>query len=61
MSGKKVTPKGTIGILGGMGPAASAEFYRCIVDIAQHEYGADQDTDFFGAIVQTIRQLEKGR
>src|SRR3989344_4290485 len=46
MSGKKVTPKGTIGILGGMGPAASAEFCRCIVDIAQHEYGADQDTDF---------------
>ena len=36
----------TIGILGGMGPAASADFYRRLVDIAQHEHGADQDTDF---------------
>lgn len=29
-----------------MGPAASADFYRRLVDIAQHSYGADQDTDF---------------
>ncbi|MFA7309839.1 MAG: amino acid racemase [Candidatus Paceibacterota bacterium] len=46
MTQAKASPKEIIGILGGMGPAASAEFYRRIVDIAQHEYGADQDTDF---------------
>jgi aspartate racemase len=39
-------PLTSIGILGGMGPAASAEFYRMLVDYAQHTYGADQDTDF---------------
>ncbi|MEI6597728.1 MAG: hypothetical protein WCL22_01665 [bacterium] len=36
----------TIGILGGMGPAASANFYQRIVEIAQHDFGAVQDTDF---------------
>jgi aspartate racemase len=39
-------PAKTIGILGGMGPSASADFYRKLVDIAQREYGAEQDTDF---------------
>ena len=39
-------PKQTIGILGGMGPAASADFYHRLVLIAQKEYGAEQDTDF---------------
>jgi aspartate racemase len=39
-------PKRTIGILGGMGPSASADFYRTLVDIAQREYDAEQDTDF---------------
>ncbi len=38
--------KKTIGILGGMGPSASADFYRALVDIAQREYNAEQDTDF---------------
>lgn len=43
---QKLFPQRTIGILGGMGPAASADFYRRLVDLAQREYGAEQDTDF---------------
>ena len=35
-----------IGILGGMGAAASSDFYQEIVKILQHEYHAEQDTDF---------------
>ncbi len=43
---RKEAPSQSIGILGGMGPAASADFYRKLVDIAQHAYGAEQDADF---------------
>ena len=43
---KASSPKRAIGVLGGIGPAASADFYRKLVDIAQREYGAEQDTDF---------------
>lgn len=41
---KKPTKK--IGILGGAGPAATADFFTDIVKIAQNKYGAEQDTDF---------------
>ena len=36
----------TIGILGGMGPEATAEMYRRIVEICQRDYGAKYDSDF---------------
>lgn len=36
----------TIGVLGGMGAAASADFYARLVKIAQKEYGAKEDSDF---------------
>lgn len=36
----------TIGILGGMGAAASADLYSRIVRIAQTRYHAEQDSDF---------------
>lgn len=36
----------TVGILGGMGPAASVDFYHRVVAIAQTEFHAEQDTDF---------------
>lgn len=36
----------TIGILGGMGPEATAEFYRRIIGICQKDYGAKFDSDF---------------
>ena len=35
-----------IGILGGMGPLASANLYQQIITIAQNSYDAQQDTDF---------------
>lgn len=38
--------KKTIGMLGGMGPLASANLYYKIVEVAQNEYHAEQDTDF---------------
>jgi len=36
----------TIGILGGMGPAASADLYTNINEKAQLDYHAEQDTDY---------------
>jgi len=36
----------TIGILGGMGPSASADFYSRIIRIFQERHGAVQDTDY---------------
>lgn len=38
--------KKTIGILGGMGPEASAYFYNLLIKLAHKKYGAVQDTDF---------------
>ncbi|MDA3815494.1 MAG: amino acid racemase, partial [Patescibacteria group bacterium] len=35
-----------IGILGGMGPAASASVYEKIIELAQKNYKAEQDTDY---------------
>lgn len=36
----------TIGVLGGMGPVASAETYMQIIRICQRKYGAIEDIDF---------------
>ncbi len=36
----------TIGVLGGMGPEASAKFYQNVITLAQQKYGAIQDTDY---------------
>ena len=36
----------TIGILGGMGPEATSEFYRRIIGICQRDYNAKYDSDF---------------
>ncbi|MBI3458787.1 amino acid racemase [Candidatus Azambacteria bacterium] len=45
-STSKTQNKKKIGILGGMGPLASANIYLKIVKIAQEMYHAEQDTDF---------------
>ena len=37
----------TIGILGGMGPEASAELYRRMIKICQMDYGAKYDSEAF--------------
>lgn len=44
----------TIGILGGLGPAASAQFYTTLIDIAQKEYYAVQDADFPKILLYTV-------
>ncbi|MEX0917761.1 MAG: amino acid racemase [Candidatus Paceibacterota bacterium] len=41
-----VNPNKSIGVLGGMGPAATAEFFHLLVKYAQELHGAVQDTDF---------------
>lgn len=44
----------TIGVLGGMGPAASAETYKQIVQICQREFKATDDEDFPTIIVYSL-------
>ena len=39
-------PFKTIGILGGMGPEATAEFYKRIIGIFQKRFGCVNDRDF---------------
>lgn len=46
--------KKTVGILGGMGPLASANLYHKIVKIAQEMYHAEQDTDFPPMIIYNL-------
>lgn len=46
MEKTNISRKKFIGILGGMGAAASADFYLRLVQIAQRDYGAEQDCDF---------------
>lgn len=51
---KTYKPKMKVGILGGMGPAATAEFYHLLVKCAQDKYSADQDTDFPAMFVYSL-------
>lgn len=44
----------TVGVLGGMGPAASSDLYRRIIDIAQKRYNAQQDTDYPPMIIYNL-------
>jgi len=39
-------PTKIIGILGGMGPLATANFFTDIISVCQTKYGAEQDTDY---------------
>lgn len=43
-----------IGILGGMGPEASANFYYSIINYCQKKYQAVQDTDFPPMIIYSL-------
>jgi aspartate racemase len=47
----------TIGVLGGMGPEASANLYSKIIKYAQHEYGAVQDFDYPPIIIYSLPLL----
>lgn len=44
----------TIGILGGMGPAASARLYQTIITLTQLKYQASQDTDYPPMIIYNL-------
>ncbi len=44
----------TIGVLGGMGPCASAYFYQLLLIQSQHKYGAVQDSDYPHIIVNSL-------
>jgi len=44
----------TIGVLGGMGPEASANLYSKIIKYAQNEYGAVQDFDYPPIIIYSL-------
>jgi aspartate racemase len=44
----------TIGVLGGMGPEATAELYKRIVSLYQDEKGAVDDADFPSIIINSV-------
>lgn len=46
--------KEMIGILGGMGPEASAYFYHLLIEIAQEKYNAVQDTDYPPVVIYNM-------
>src|SRR3989338_7117818 len=46
MGGLVMTNSKIIGILGGMGPEATSELYRRIVNICQTRFGAKYDSDY---------------
>jgi len=47
----------TIGVLGGMGPVASANLYIKIIKYAQHEHNAVQDSDYPPIIIYSLPLL----
>jgi aspartate racemase len=47
----------TIGVLGGMGPVASANLYIKIIKYAQDKYGAVQDFDYPSVIINSLPLL----
>jgi len=46
--------KKTIGVLGGMGPEASANLYQKIIKYSQYKYGAVQDSDYPPIIIYSL-------
>ncbi len=47
----------TIGVLGGMGPEASANFYQEVLHCCQEKYHAEQDTDYPPMIIYSLPLL----
>ena len=44
----------TIGVLGGMGPEASADLFQRMLSICQQEFGAVQDTDYPSMLIASF-------
>lgn len=55
---KMADQKKIIGILGGMGPAASAYCYSQIIRLAQEKYGARNDADFPRVVLYNLALAE---
>lgn len=51
------TKNKTIGILGGMGPSASADLYSRIIKYSQQKYNATQDSDYPPIIIISLAML----
>ena len=49
-----LSPQKTIGILGGMGPCASADFVQRILRISAKQYGAVQDNEYPNIVLNSI-------
>lgn len=49
-----MTPREVIGVLGGMGPEASANLYTKIIRYAQDRYDAVQDSDYPPVIIDSL-------
>ncbi|MBI5620632.1 amino acid racemase [Candidatus Gottesmanbacteria bacterium] len=43
-----------IGVIGGMGPQASAEFYRILIDQARHTYGAKNNDEYPEIVMDSV-------
>lgn len=43
-----------IGVIGGMGPQASAEFYRILIDQARYVYGATENDEYPEVIIDSV-------
>lgn len=43
-----------IGIIGGMGPQASAEFYRILIDQARHRYVAENNDEYPEIVIDSV-------
>lgn len=43
-----------IGVIGGMGPQASAEFYRILIDQARHAYGAKNNDEYPEIVMDSV-------
>lgn len=46
--------KNIIGIIGGMGPQASAEFYHILIDQARHAYGAENNDEYPEIVIDSV-------
>ena len=46
--------KNIIGVIGGMGPYASAEFYRLPIEGARHLYGAKQNDEYPEILIDSV-------
>jgi aspartate/glutamate racemase len=52
--GMKSSKNQPIGILGGMGPDASARLYQLMIDMARQKYGVKRNEEYPEIVLQSI-------